>query len=104
MRQGAERSVQDYPRGPYDPSLLKHYDSHVTPHVWAGEERPTLKSMNHARKIFDLVQPREDWFREVILGSRLAGLCCSGYGTINLECKGILREMAQENLIFPLSS
>ncbi|XP_058727096.1 uncharacterized protein LOC131598522 [Vicia villosa] len=70
--------LKSNPGGTYDTSLLRRYADHA-----AGHNRPCLKSINHDRKIFELVQPNFDWFRDLIRYSGLVDLCDAAYMTIN---------------------
>ncbi|XP_058772809.1 uncharacterized protein LOC131646882 [Vicia villosa] len=70
---------EGYPGGPADTSELIYYHDHIARRVWEGEERATIKSMNHARKIFDLFKPQAQWFNDVVAGSGLGGFCMTGY-------------------------
>ncbi|XP_058774386.1 protein MAIN-LIKE 1-like [Vicia villosa] len=56
------------------------------------EERATIKFMNHAQKIFDLFKPRAQWFNDVVVRSRLGGLCMTGYSTISHGMQGAFVE------------
>lgn len=47
------------------------------------QNRLCLKSINHRRKILDLVHPEDDWFKNAICYSRLADLCDVAYKPIN---------------------
>nr|XP_012568881.1 protein MAIN-LIKE 1-like [Cicer arietinum]XP_027188291.1 protein MAIN-LIKE 1-like [Cicer arietinum]XP_027188292.1 protein MAIN-LIKE 1-like [Cicer arietinum] len=58
--------LTQYPRGPYDSSVLTRYRFHVSARLWFGEERPLLKTVAHGKKMkqFTLsVLPRsiENW-------------------------------------------
>ncbi|XP_058766847.1 protein MAIN-LIKE 1-like [Vicia villosa] len=55
-------------------------------------KRPTIKSVNHARKIFDLFKPHAQWFNDFVAGSRLGGLCMTGYSIINHDMQGAFVE------------
>ncbi|XP_058783413.1 uncharacterized protein LOC131658096 [Vicia villosa] len=70
-----------YLGGPFDTSFLIYYSDHVARHVFSGET--LLKSVNHARKIFTLVHPTANWFKDNIIAFGLLGLCCSSYNTIS---------------------
>ncbi|XP_058780432.1 protein MAIN-LIKE 1-like [Vicia villosa] len=56
------------------------------------KERPTIKSVNHARKIFSLFKPQTQWFNDVVSGSRLGGLYMTGYSTISHDIQGAFVE------------
>ncbi|XP_058749192.1 uncharacterized protein LOC131622180 [Vicia villosa] len=79
---------EDYPGGPSDTSMLIFYHDHVARRVWDCEERTTINSVNHARKIFDLFKPRAQWFNDIVVGSRLGGLCMTRYSIINHDMQG----------------
>ncbi|XP_058734878.1 protein MAIN-LIKE 1-like [Vicia villosa] len=80
---GEDDAEEDYPGGPTDTSVLIYYHDHVARLVWEEEERPTIKSMNHARKIFSLLKPQAQWFNNVVAGSGLGELCMTDYSTIS---------------------
>ncbi|XP_058783694.1 protein MAIN-LIKE 1-like [Vicia villosa] len=83
---------EGYAGGPSGTSVLIHYHDHVARRVWEGEERATIKSVNHARKIFDLFKPQAQWFDDVVAGFGLGGLCMTGYSTISYDMKGAFAE------------
>ncbi|XP_058733551.1 uncharacterized protein LOC131605181 [Vicia villosa] len=77
---GEEEEEHGYPGGPRDTSLFIYYHDHVARRVWEGQDRLTIKSVNHAWKIFDLFKPDDQWFNDVVSGSGLDGLCMTGWG------------------------
>ncbi|XP_058780623.1 protein MAIN-LIKE 1-like [Vicia villosa] len=83
---------EGYPGGLAHTFVFIHYHDHVTRRVWEGEERETIKSMNHARKLFDLFKPRAQWFNDVVDGSGLGGLCMTEYSTISHGMQGAFVE------------
>ncbi|XP_058746191.1 uncharacterized protein LOC131640685 [Vicia villosa] len=68
---GEDDTEEGYPRGP----------THTS-------ERPTIKSVNHAQKIFSLFKPQAQWFNDVVAGSGLGGLCITDYSTISHDMQG----------------
>ncbi|XP_058724767.1 uncharacterized protein LOC131596196 [Vicia villosa] len=62
-----EEEDDGFPGGPRDISLLISYHDHVARRFREGEERPTIKSVYHTRKIFDLFKPEAQWFNDVCL-------------------------------------
>ncbi|XP_058746966.1 uncharacterized protein LOC131619945 [Vicia villosa] len=80
-----EEGEEGYPGGPMDTSLLIYYHDLVARRVLEGEERPTIKSVNHTRNIFYLFKPEAQWFNDVVVSSGLGGLCMTGELTITLH-------------------
>ncbi|XP_058783285.1 uncharacterized protein LOC131657960 [Vicia villosa] len=87
-----EQEVDSFPGGPFDTSLLIHYQDHVARRIWEGEEREPLKMVNHSRKIFGLFKPAAQWFNDHVRGSGLCGLCMTGYTTISTGMQGAFVE------------
>ncbi|XP_058773308.1 protein MAIN-LIKE 1-like [Vicia villosa] len=79
---------EGYSGGLTDTFVLIYYHDHVARHVWEGEERPTIKSVNHARKIFSLFKPQARWFNDVVAGRGLGGLCMTGHSSIIHDMQG----------------
>ncbi|XP_058784602.1 protein MAIN-LIKE 1-like [Vicia villosa] len=90
---------EGYPGGPVDTSVLIYYHDHV-----ARREQATIKSVNHAWKIFDLLQPQAQCFNDVVAGSGLGGLCMTRYSTIshNMEWAFVERWHKETSFHFPL--
>ncbi|XP_058763522.1 uncharacterized protein LOC131636967 [Vicia villosa] len=72
-----------YPGGPSNTSILTYYHDHAARHIWNAEAQMFIKSVSHSRKIYDLFKPQAQWFNDVVAGSCLGGLCCTGYVTIS---------------------
>ncbi|XP_058765778.1 protein MAIN-LIKE 2-like [Vicia villosa] len=89
---GENDAKEGYPGGPIDTTVLIYYHDHVARRVLEGEERPTIKFVNHARKIFSLFKPQAQWFNDVVAGSGLSELCMTGYSTINHDMQGAFVE------------
>ncbi|XP_058746398.1 serine/threonine-protein phosphatase 7 long form homolog [Vicia villosa] len=83
---------EGYPGGPSNTSMLIYFHDHVARRVWEEEEWATIKSVNHARKIFDLFKPQAQWFNDVVVHFGLGGLCMTEYSTINHGMQGVFAE------------
>ncbi|XP_058776105.1 protein MAIN-LIKE 1-like [Vicia villosa] len=83
---------EGYPGRPADTSVLIYYHDHVTRRVWEGDERVTIKSVNHAQKIFDLFKTWAQWFNDVVARSGLSRLCMTEYSTISHDMQGTFAE------------
>ncbi|XP_058771909.1 protein MAIN-LIKE 1-like [Vicia villosa] len=93
---------EGYPGGPSDTSRLIWYHEHVARRVWEGE-RAAIKSVNHARKIFDIEIPEAQWFSDVVVVSGLSGLYMIGYGSVSHRMLGaFFKRWHKETSSFPL--